>query len=280
MFICYKVIRNIPYRHLENIRALRMPYVRDITGIKLPAFSDTVDPELEEPGFRPFMAAQGNMAPTWPEIIEGSRLEYMQRHSKFLRVGQGEVGEVYLARYHQDHSDLVAVKLIHKDLSLDLVLHEAAVATHLNVTGATAMCHGIVPLCASRRYQSVAVVYEFIGEPHTYVIKDWNELLVESSGDNPKVRLGRQDWLIIAQQLVRKVMEVHEQGMVLTDIKGKGHITELKSHERRLKPPLFKSLFRIPTKKPTKLRSDGPLCVRVISRWIYRWPMDSSHRGP
>ena len=145
-------------------------------------------------------------------------MRYVRRNGHPVRLGRGVNGQVFLAGLQVcGEIRLVAVKLYPEDTSDWGILWEAYMATHLNTTGATAECYGLVGAEPHEKFRSLGVVFEFLGDPVTYKAMNFNTFMQNQAKVTPKGDKNAP-WKYILQ-MARHLKAISERDVCINDIK-------------------------------------------------------------
>lgn len=127
------------------------------------------------------------------------------------------MGSVYLG-WMETTGKTVAVKVATDPRCiLGFMVHEAALMTHLNDTGSTPYCYGLLPLTASSSMSGVstaALVMDVAGgDPK------WPCLNLENFIRRMKGKLSVKVWKELFIHMCEQIHKIHKSGIIINDIK-------------------------------------------------------------
>ncbi|KAL5011345.1 hypothetical protein ScPMuIL_009896 [Solemya velum] len=142
-----------------------------------------------------------------PELVTDDVVFERDAEGERIYLGKGAFGRVYLATLKGEQNQVVVKEFTERITVLEKILHETRILLLLEKTNAVPKCLGIMP--APYGPSRAAMVQECIGGGMTLQrLLNTNPPLVDQAG-----------WLDICYQLARGLDAIHEQQVLVNDIK-------------------------------------------------------------
>ncbi|KAL5011564.1 hypothetical protein ScPMuIL_010115 [Solemya velum] len=142
-----------------------------------------------------------------PELVPGDVVFERDTEGERIYLGKGAFGRVYLATLKGEQNQVVVKEFTERLTVLEKILHETRILLLLEKTNAVPKCLGIMPTPYGP--SRAAMVQECIGGGMTLQrLLNTNPPLVDQAG-----------WLDICYQLARGLDAIHEQQVLVNDIK-------------------------------------------------------------
>ncbi|KAL5012365.1 hypothetical protein ScPMuIL_010916 [Solemya velum] len=142
-----------------------------------------------------------------PELEQEDVVFELDAGNEQVLLGKGAFGRVSLATLKSQQNKVVVKEFTERLTVLDQILHEARILLYLEKTNTVPKCYGLMPI--SHGLSQAALVQECIGGGMTLQrLLNNDPLLVDQAG-----------WLDICLQLAIGLDAIHEQQVLLNDIK-------------------------------------------------------------
>ena len=107
-------------------------------------------------------------------------------------------------------------------MSIRRFFTECRLQQRLNHTGSSAYLHGIVAMETSNHYMHLGMVSDFIGDPYKLSVKSLDGLIDgerEARFGSPPGDITKMEWMVLCVDIVARVHEIHQNGIIVGDIK-------------------------------------------------------------
>ena len=163
----------------------------------------------------------------YPDIVQGRDLNMVIQNDKFIHLGSGVQGDVYVG-HHLPTNNFVAVKFFYKDSNTTAnIFREGTCLSLASLTCGGPHFYGVVYLSVNEKYQRYATVTEFVGDSSTFECINLKDVILDNN-------ISDKDIIKHILLLLKSLYNLHKVGLVIGDLKFDNCLYDKNSNNWRI----------------------------------------------